>query len=224
MLTMPGKVDSLMRNMHIHQVIDDSALNVTLVLVHEDLLAGVEDLQKAKHGLLPTEQDLREVSVTVWCRRMTYQRLVQGLVHLFVVPDARFEVPDHLGFAALCVVRTIYFYLPVSTNIRISMFMQVFNTGITHLSYVVINDVFLVTQRLHEKEVKPIFIYHSLVEQLAALAGGVGGVEDGHLQERRYQDSNVIIEIDLPRHRPPSASVSHLAGPQCTPLARRSTA
>ena len=61
--------------MDVHQVIDDPALDVPLVLVHDDLLSGIEYLEEAEVG---------------------FQVLVERLVLLFVVFDPRFEIFDHL--------------------------------------------------------------------------------------------------------------------------------
>ena len=72
---MSSEIDSPLGQMDVHQVIDDPALDVPLVLVHDNLLSGIEYLEKAEVGL---------------------QALVQRLVLLFVVSDPRFEIFDHL--------------------------------------------------------------------------------------------------------------------------------
>ena len=63
--------------MDVHQVIDDPALDMPLVLVHDDLLSGIEYLEEAEVG---------------------FQVLVERLVLLFVVFDPRFEIFDHLRY------------------------------------------------------------------------------------------------------------------------------
>ena len=73
--TMSGEIDGPLGQFDVHQVVDDPALDVALVLVHDDLLAGVEDLEEAEVGL---------------------QVLVERLVLLLVVLYPRFEIFDHL--------------------------------------------------------------------------------------------------------------------------------
>ena len=73
--TMSGEIDSPLGYMDVHQVIDDPALDMPLVLVHDDLLSGIEYLEEAEVG---------------------FQVLVERLVLLFVVFDPRFEIFDHL--------------------------------------------------------------------------------------------------------------------------------
>ena len=72
---MSGEIDSPLGYMDVHQVIDDPALDMPLVLVHDDLLSGIEYLEEAEVG---------------------FQVLVERLVLLFVVFDPRFEIFDHL--------------------------------------------------------------------------------------------------------------------------------
>ena len=73
---MSGEIDGpLGQCFEVHKVVDDSALDVALVLVHDDLLAGVEDLEETEVGL---------------------QVFVERLVLLFVVLYPRFEIFDHL--------------------------------------------------------------------------------------------------------------------------------
>ena len=72
---MSGEIDGPLGKMDVHQVVDDPVLDVALVLVHDDLLAGVKDLKEAEVGL---------------------QVLVERLVLLFVVLYPRFEIFDHL--------------------------------------------------------------------------------------------------------------------------------
>ena len=74
---MSGEIDGPLGKMDVHQVVDDPALDVALVFVHDDLLAGVKDLKEAEVGL---------------------QVLVERLVLLFVVLYPRFEIFDHLRY------------------------------------------------------------------------------------------------------------------------------
>ena len=91
--TMSGEIDSPLGYMDVHQVIDDPALDVPLVLVHDDLLSGIEYLEEAEVG---------------------FQVLVERLVLLFVVFDPRFEIFDHLRQG---LVRFHHFY--ICTGFRI---------------------------------------------------------------------------------------------------------
>ena len=47
LLTVSSHVDSSRRDVNIHEIVDDPALYVTLVLVDENLLSGVKDLDEA---------------------------------------------------------------------------------------------------------------------------------------------------------------------------------
>ena len=47
---MSGEIDSPLGQMDVHQVIDDPALDVPLVLVHDDLLSGIEHRRKLMSG------------------------------------------------------------------------------------------------------------------------------------------------------------------------------
>ena len=45
--TMSRNIDRPRRDVNVHQVVDDSALDVTLVFVNQNFLSGVEDLDEA---------------------------------------------------------------------------------------------------------------------------------------------------------------------------------
>jgi hypothetical protein len=62
----PREIYGSLCKVHVHEVVDDPALNVSVVLMNEHLLARVEDLEEAKVGL---------------------EGLVKGLVLIFVVTD-----------------------------------------------------------------------------------------------------------------------------------------
>ena len=70
---MSRQVDGPRPQVDVHEVVDDPALDVALVLVHQDLLSGVEYLDEAEPRL---------------------QGLVQRLVLIGVVLDALLEVLD----------------------------------------------------------------------------------------------------------------------------------
>ena len=72
---MPCNVDGSGCNVYVHQVVDDPALNVSLVFVDQNFLSGVEDLDEAVVRLV---------------------RLVDGLVLKLVVLDALAKVPDYV--------------------------------------------------------------------------------------------------------------------------------
>ncbi len=71
--TVSRQVDCPRPQVDVHEVVDDPALDVALVLVHQDLLSGVEYLDEAEPRL---------------------QGLVQCLVLIGVVLDALLEVLD----------------------------------------------------------------------------------------------------------------------------------
>lgn len=51
---MSCEINSFLGQVDVHQIVDNSALNVTFMLVHQDLFTGIENLEKA------IERDFRE--------------------------------------------------------------------------------------------------------------------------------------------------------------------
>ena len=83
-LTVACNVDGSGCNVYVHQVVDDPALNVSLVFVDQNFLSGVEDLDEAVVRLV--------------C-------LVDCLILKLVVLDALAKVPDYVIWGKKKIIR-----------------------------------------------------------------------------------------------------------------------
>ena len=90
------------RNVDVHEIVDDPRLDVSLMLVYQHLKQHFfKDFfvtqTVSSFNLFPCVEDLEEADVRL-------EGLVEGLVLVDVVLDARLEVPHHLVLVALHVV------------------------------------------------------------------------------------------------------------------------
>ena len=88
-VTYPGQVDCPRRDMNVHEIVNDPALDVALVLVDQDLFSSIKNLHEAIASL---------------------QLLVHGLVLVLVVLDAVEKVLECFLFIHPVVVGAIDLY------------------------------------------------------------------------------------------------------------------
>lgn len=123
-LTVSGEIDCPLGDVHIHEVVDDPALDVSLVLVHQDLLARVEDLEEAEVALQGVVQRLVLLLVVPGKRKKGFARVGKVMEMLtltyfplhhdlffFYLLDAGVKVLENLVLVASDVVRARHFYL-----------------------------------------------------------------------------------------------------------------
>ena len=128
--------------MHVHEVVNDSALNMSIVFVNQDLLAGIKNLDEAK--------------LVLFC-------LVDGFILGFVMLQKGVNVGGHMCCSLGCIGMDYFDSLFEVRNDVVDVLVgDIVRTGDLHLSNVAINDS-LVKADGFDKEQLESFLAHDLV-------------------------------------------------------------